>query len=79
MYAENMSKHRKIKVSLTYFFGVPTSYFLKMIMCICLLGTLGTSWMGVVSVTFPGLGTTWAGGGGEGGGGVQGGWSGGGG
>ena len=28
-----------------------------MIMCICLLGTLGTSWMGVVSVTFPGLGT----------------------
>ena len=29
-----------------------------MIMCICLLGTLGTSWMGVVSVTFPGLGTT---------------------
>ena len=27
-------------------------------MCICLLGTLGTSWMGVVSVTFPGLGTT---------------------
>ena len=29
-----------------------------MIMCICLLGTLGTSWMGVVSVRFPGLGTT---------------------
>ena len=53
-------KHRKLKGLLisTFFFTVPTPYFLKMIICIQYLGTLGISWMGLDSVTFPCNGAT---------------------
>ena len=53
-------KYRKIKGLLitTFCFTVPTPYFLKMIICIQHLGTLGISWVGVDSVTFPFNGAT---------------------
>ena len=40
------------------FFCVPISYFLKIIICILQLGTLGTSWVEIDPVTYLGMGAT---------------------
>ena len=54
-------KYKKIKCWLIsiYFFGVPTSYLKKKNDYVHLVAsTLGTCWVGVDSVTFPGMGVT---------------------